>query len=172
MVTTSTLAWDNVDMKSLYSFLKTETEHSKRCTKCERIKCLEEFNKHNLGRKGRMSWCKVCWSAYAKQYNSTEEAKEKRKAYKNTEPGRQADRRSRVVRAYGQEALLLDAKRSLPGAACKACGSNKLLRIDHCHASNKVRDILCHNCNVVLGLVRDDSDRLRALAAYLESWAS
>lgn len=45
--------------------------------------------------------------------------------------------------------------------------SERLL-IDHDHESGNVRGLLCHPCNVVLGFVRDNPDRLRALINYLE----
>ncbi|MGZ5095547.1 MAG: endonuclease domain-containing protein [Burkholderiales bacterium] len=40
--------------------------------------------------------------------------------------------------------------------------------IDHCHKTKKVRGILCHHCNLVLGHVRDNPNTLRRLACYLE----
>lgn len=39
---------------------------------------------------------------------------------------------------------------------------------DHCHTTKTTRGILCAKCNLVLGLVKDDPERLRAAAEYLE----
>jgi len=39
--------------------------------------------------------------------------------------------------------------------------------IDHCHSSGKVRGILCHSCNVSLGLVKDNTDILVRMISYL-----
>src|SRR3974390_2536713 len=54
---------------------------------------------------------------------------------------------------------------------CATCGSYDPKRktgwhVDHCHATKKVRGVLCHGCNTALGLVRDDPTVLRALAEY------
>ena len=55
---------------------------------------------------------------------------------------------------------------------CAACNSEldmgKKTHVDHCHATGKVRGILCHHCNLALGYTRDSENRLRALVVYLE----
>jgi len=40
--------------------------------------------------------------------------------------------------------------------------------VDHCHTSNHVRGILCHSCNVALGLVKDDESILIKMISYLK----
>lgn len=57
------------------------------------------------------------------------------------------------------------------GYACAVCGapeSGSRHHIDHDHDTGVIRSILCHGCNVALGMAKDDPDRLRALAAYIE----
>jgi hypothetical protein len=53
-------------------------------------------------------------------------------------------------------------------AACRGPFKNRRnTHIDHCHKTNRVRDILCHNCNRALGAVQDDENILQALIDYL-----
>ena len=57
---------------------------------------------------------------------------------------------------------------------CAICGcyeteaySQKLF-VDHCHATKKVRDLLCHSCNVAIGNFKDSTENLKKAIAYLE----
>ena len=41
--------------------------------------------------------------------------------------------------------------------------------IDHCHITNKVRGVLCNNCNTALGLVKDNRQTLLNMLQYLDT---
>lgn len=56
---------------------------------------------------------------------------------------------------------------------CAACGADSPQtkngwQLDHNHHTGKIRGVLCAPCNVALGFVKDDVDRLVNLALYLE----
>lgn len=44
----------------------------------------------------------------------------------------------------------------------------KNLAIDHCHASGKIRGLLCQSCNQGIGIFKDSLEYLRAAADYLD----
>lgn len=44
----------------------------------------------------------------------------------------------------------------------------KSIVVDHCHASNLVRGILCSNCNTGLGMFKDNVESLLAAVEYLQ----
>ncbi|WP_368859394.1 endonuclease domain-containing protein [Arthrobacter humicola] len=46
-------------------------------------------------------------------------------------------------------------------------GGIKLLCIDHDHGTGEARGLLCQRCNVALGNMGDDPERVRNLARYL-----
>lgn len=44
----------------------------------------------------------------------------------------------------------------------------KVLHVDHCHTSGKVRGLLCFNCNAMLGHAKDRTEVLKRAIEYLE----
>lgn len=42
------------------------------------------------------------------------------------------------------------------------------LVIDHHHDTGRVRGVLCNDCNVALGLLREDVERMKNLIRYTE----
>lgn len=58
---------------------------------------------------------------------------------------------------------------------CFICGIDEIdsrdskLCVDHCHITNKVRHLLCHNCNCGLGNFKDDFNLLEKAALYLRA---
>ena len=43
------------------------------------------------------------------------------------------------------------------------------LAVDHCHTTGKVRGLLCTNCNIGLGMLKDSSEILNLAIKYLKS---
>lgn len=113
---------------------------------------------------------KLC--AYQRSYQA--QNKDKVRAYKVEYHKRTVEhRRSYMLRkkynlSPGQFEDLVTAQ----SGRCASCKdlfqSNKRRHVDHCHKTGKVRSVLCHACNTSLGLLKEDTARIRALAEYAD----
>jgi hypothetical protein len=55
---------------------------------------------------------------------------------------------------------------------CAICGSElQLPQVDHCHATKRVRQLLCSGCNQGLGFFKDSPTRMERAAQYVRRWA-
>lgn len=52
---------------------------------------------------------------------------------------------------------------------CRICELPADLVVDHCHATKRVRGLLCHNCNVAIGHLRHDPLLLERARLYVGS---
>ena|ERR1700730_12917181 len=54
-------------------------------------------------------------------------------------------------------------------AICKTHQSvlKKKLAVDHCHKTNRIRGLLCHNCNLAIGRFRDDPVIIASALEYV-----
>lgn len=96
--------------------------------------------------------------------------REQNSQWAKTERGKACARRKQL-KAYGLTQSDFDAMLLSQHTACLGCSTslkNKKACVDHDHKTAVVRGILCHNCNVSIGLLNDDPFILRRLAAYLE----
>lgn len=82
--------------------------------------------------------------------------------------------RARTLRGRGITQADFDFMLTVQDGRCAICkGDKPSLRgsrawsIDHCHTTGRVRGLLCNECNVALGLFRDNVDSLLAAADYL-----
>lgn len=50
---------------------------------------------------------------------------------------------------------------------CELCGSMGRICYDHDHSTGNFRGWICHRCNVVLGMVKDNRELLSAMIEYL-----
>lgn len=104
--------------------------------------------------------------------------KMRRAAYARADAKRAARRVGKPVRAiwlkyrYGITHDDYDKMLQKQGGACAICrkppSGRAYLSVDHCHATSKVRGLLCRQCNCALGNVREDLAVLRRLAAYIK----
>lgn len=123
-------------------------EGKKWCPKCQKAKRFEEFDKNGSYKPDGLScYCKTCWWEYY-------QPKKWFKKYGITE----ADYKRMFKAQHGRCAICL--KKETRGRGKHS------LSVDHCHATNIVRGLLCRKCNLIVGHV-EDPKVLAALVAYL-----
>lgn len=104
--------------------------------------------------------------------NQTKRLREWRLA--NPERHARSHRNSVLKREFGITLVRYEEMLAEQGGRCAICNTcqsqdGKSFAVDHCHATGKVRALLCLNCNVTLGKMGDNPSLLRAAADYLEA---
>lgn len=149
----------------------------KSCIKCGEEKPLSEFYSNKYGKDGRRTDCKSCSNIErVKNYNP-----DKQKIYNDSrkEYSRQyQDNKMYWIKKYGITPEQYWKMYEQQNGLCKTCGnpetsvrSNgqiKLLSIDHCHRTGKIRGLLCQKCNSALGLVLENVKTLINMIDYIE----
>lgn len=114
--------------------------------------------------------CEECYRADWKEKNRLKHNR-RAKAYvrDNYEELKPGYRERQLKRDYGLSAfdylLLVQGQAS----RCAICDQHMASpHVDHDHATGAVRGLLCSPCNTGIGLLKDDPDRCRSAARYLE----
>ena len=89
----------------------------------------------------------------------------KRKERDAKNPGRIRNMDLKAI--YGITLEDYNAMYERQGGRCAICGAGGKLVVDHDHKTGKVRELLCHLCNAMIGCAREDRAILTAAIAYL-----
>lgn len=125
--------------------------------------------------------CKPCEvvAAVAWRRNNVSRARANEDRYRAKDPKRTLDqnRRSNLKRKYG---LSLEDWKQMhidqgnvcavcrrPADATKKLPQHRVLQVDHCHDTGKIRGLLCVECNTALGKLNHDTDTLARAITYL-----
>jgi|SRR6185369_1770073 hypothetical protein len=146
----------------------------KTCPKCKVEKALSEFHKSKSSVHGITVYCKQCSGEKHKTYMQGDEQKaqaaKRSREWRANNPERQRDLERRAN--YGVEPGTYDRMLKEQNGQCAICrtpdpGGRGCFHIDHCHSTKQIRGLLCHHCNVGIGHMGHDPDRLRAAVHYL-----
>ena len=143
------------------------------CSKCERLLPKSMFYSSKTNKRGVQSRCKDCNRKDKKKYYK--ENKEALQEY--AKRNKDVERNRRLLNEFG--ITLDDYYRIIndQGGGCAMCGITeeeygRSLSVDHNHVTGEVRGVLCNNCNLGLGMLKDNIDILRAGLKYLEDRGS
>jgi hypothetical protein len=135
------------------------------CKKCGIHKPLSDFYQKNSSVDGHEHSCKTC---RRRQMSAADKAR--------YESARR--REAHLMNAYVITPAIYDHLLLMQGGHCAMCPStnsgrkgDKYLVVDHCHTTNQIRGLLCHNCNILLGAAKDDQQTLQNAISYLSKYA-
>lgn len=125
----------------------------KTCRACGVEKSVEEFSPSPEGNLGRHSYCRSC---YNMRYNA----------------------RYQLRRRYGMTVEDYNRMLAAQGGCCSICGAtdpggrNKRFCVDHDHDTGRVRALVCHSCNLLVGwLEKKGRPTLKQALNYLDRHA-
>jgi hypothetical protein len=110
------------------------------------------------------SECVVCKRLRNRRYEKSH------RAYLSAEQTkrRKKDKVKARMERYGQSAELYYLLFALQDGQCAICGTtSQSFVVDHDHSSGRVRGLLCGHCNVWLGQIRENREKLRRALDYL-----
>ena len=121
------------------------------------MQTIEEVRSRNAAR--MRAWCKA----------NPELKKLADKRFFDAHPGRKRDYHLRHL--YGMSLVDFNEKLTAQSGGCAICGGppggKGVFHVDHDHKMGKIRGLLCHSCNLMLGQARDDQSILKLAIEYL-----
>jgi hypothetical protein len=144
------------------------------CKTCKQDKNVSFYYKHASNKDGLDKSCKRCRQDY---YNNKYNKKGRSKHLEYEVGSYNYTRNSHLVCTYGitlkEYNILLESQ----NYKCAICGIvqeeslrlfKRLLFVDHCHNTSRVRGLLCQNCNNGLGNFKDSTEFLDKAINYLK----
>lgn len=120
-------------------------------------------------------------AAYARDEERRIAARKQARVWQEKNPGKRFEQR---VRVYGITSAEYGALLEAQGGGCAICGrteskdisrrsatGKRRLHIDHCHATGRVRGLLCSSCNLGIGKFGESIEALERAIMYLRKQA-
>ena len=152
-----------------------------KCTKCRKWKPLDFFSFRTAAphKKQRQSQCRECDNIRNKQYyadNKDMVAEKLKKRYEASDY-MYIDQIKRRAKKWGYTEEEIANYLKEHDSHCHICGIDvsestgrfKRPMVDHNHSTNKIRGLLCHRCNLMLGLAKDDHELLAKASEYVRT---
>lgn len=147
----------------------------KNCPSCKENKRLEHFGKNISHKDGIQSHCKKCRALKEKEKRKNPEYAAKIKRYKQDPKNKRATKDAALKRLFGISIEEYDTMHKNQNGHCAICNSEevlshiRVLSVDHCHKTGKIRGLLCTNCNQGIGHFFDKIELLKNAIEYLNT---
>tara|TARA_S200002703_G_C3644886_1_gene197953 strand:+ start:101 stop:562 length:462 start_codon:yes stop_codon:yes gene_type:complete len=149
----------------------------KKCKGCGQTKNFSDFYVAKKNKNGSILYKNFCKSCHREKdlkryYNLPESDRKKRNKINREKLGEEYFKKDRLQRRYNislEEYNILNNKQNNKCYICNILFKNtSSIRVDHNHKTKKVRKLLCHNCNTMLGHAKEDSTILYNAIKYIE----
>lgn len=154
----------------------------KQCNECKEFKELSEFSKQKGAKDGYINQCKPCKRIKNREYNKNNKYKNSLKNKKYDKNNKDKIRNRVLEKKYN---ITLDQYKQMlvsQNGVCAICGkpetkthhiSNKIkdLAVDHNHQTGEVRQLLCCECNLAVGNLKESIEYSIKLTQYLVKWS-
>ncbi|NJP24450.1 hypothetical protein FLW53_09560 [Microbispora sp. SCL1-1] len=152
------------------------------CGGCGETKSLDDFSPDRRNRDGRQARCRPCKAKWKREYALTNPERIRAANERHGQVRRGDYRWAQRLRAhYGLTVEQYERLLTGQGGGCAICGTTRpggpgnRFQVDHDHTccpgvgscGRCIRGLLCSNCNTLVGLAKDDPQRLDAAASYL-----
>jgi hypothetical protein len=128
----------------------------KKCSKCGKTKKISEYYQKKNLKCVYPNQCKQCMKKEFRKYR-----------VKNAEKIHELSKGVHLKHKYNMSLLDLEKIKESQSSKCPTCHEIKKLEVDHDHYTNKVRGLLCHQCNVAVGCIRDSPLIAKEIMNYL-----
>lgn len=143
------------------------------CRNCKQEKSPEEFYKNKPAKDGLTSWCKICTNECARKYVDRDTNRVYQREWRAQNPDKVRTSRLRSYKLLPEQYNQMLIQQNHCCAICKSPSVNhrRGLLIDHNHATNVVRGLLCDPCNLMIGLAKEQISTLKGAIFYLETFS-
>ncbi len=143
----------------------------KQCRDCARFLPKVEFVKNKVFKDGHDTLCLGC---NRKRVLAWRKANPEKRALQAQREGKKDYNKNKYLKAtYGISLVEYNTMFENQQGCCAICGTHQIefsrsLSVDHCHATGKIRKLLCGHCNTLLGMAKDDPKILQKAIDYLK----
>lgn len=153
---------NKVTQQVLQFAVKTKRCRNKNCEQLNH-QPLKNFRKSKRGRLGRAAQCRECLKRAYQHHNIKKDAANR--GYKDAQG---------LLNKYGLTVDAYNLMWTVQNGCCAICGSHqskfsRALSVDHCHTTGKIRNLLCINCNFLLGYSKESLITLQTAIEYLKA---
>ena len=138
---------------------------------CANDECKKLFTINNKKRGGQ-HFKIYCGNPKCIEVGRNKKRKNARNRNRYKQNGGKVDRNRKLIYKYGityDDYMTLKREQNNECLICKINENEltKILNVDHCHKTGKVRGLLCSNCNRALGYFKDNINNLKGAIKYL-----